>query len=239
MKKILSVLIAVSFLASAAHAIPVLQLYVEGSTYDEGTETWVLTGAGDPVTLWTIGNVDGPGSHGSIHDVRLSIAYADPGGAEPTISLTPTTTGGLGGFTDPSTPGAPTYIQTVTDGSSPVLEGGGSMGPHGIYGSGTHWQEFLLGDFTLTDSPMADFISAFPSADFPGTGQINAYEIIVDGPTVYHLDLYGYTGSGDKTKPRFAPFSHDVSVIPNPEPATVALLGLGLLGLGARFRRKK
>lgn len=237
MKRIVSVLIAVSFLASAAHAIPVLQLYVEGSTYDEGTETWVLTGAGDTVTLWTIGNVGGPGGKGSIYDVRLSIAYAGSVGPL-TIGLTPTTTGGFEGFADPSTPAAPSYIQTVTDGSAPILEGGKSLSPHGIFGAGTSWQEFLLGDFTLTDSPMADFISEFPSAEFPGTGQINAYEITASSPTALHFDLYGYTQQSP-IKPQFAPFSHDGESFPVPEPGTVALLGLGLLGLSARFRRKK
>ena len=63
----------------AANAVPILQLYLEGATYDFATESWVLapggSSGGDPFRLWAIGNVAGPGGAGTISDVRLSIAY--------------------------------------------------------------------------------------------------------------------------------------------------------------------
>src|SRR5688572_501687 len=183
-------------LASPALAVPILQLYVEGADYDAATETWTLTGA-DTIRLWTIGNVDGPGSKGTIEDVKLSIAY--DAGALPTFSLTPTTTGGYGGFTDPSTADAPTLIQTRTDGSVPLLGDGSPLPSHGEYGSQTWWQEFMLGDFTQTDSPVADFIDAFPTAEYTDAGQINVYEIGVSGYTgTIHFDLYDHVQSQNK-----------------------------------------
>jgi hypothetical protein len=238
MKRVLFTLAAVALLTPMAHAVPTLQLYLEGATYDDLSETWVLDGLSGPARLWAIGNVNGPGGAGTIEAVRLSAAYASAAGV--TISLTPTTTSGLGGFFDPSTPGAAAYIQTVTDGSSPVLYGGGSLPSHGIFGAGTDWQEFMLGDFDLEDSPMADFIDLFPSAPLTATGQINVYEVSVSGTDRVHFDLYNHVEG--ETHASFAPFSHDSEgggTPPVPEPGTLAMLGLGLSGVAYKLRRKK
>lgn len=224
--------------ASQVGAVPVLQLYVEGGTYDPSTETWVAAG-GDTIRLWCIGNVAGEGGHGAIFDVRLAIAYADPEGSPVNITLTPNTTGGYGGFTDPSTPSAPTFIQTVTDGSRPVLSDGNLLEPHGIYGVGTFWQEFLLGDLALTDSPIADFITTFPAPGAPNEGEISVYEVTVTGTDWVHFDLYDATES--PVHAWFAPYSHDAETGPPvPEPGTVALISLGTMILaGSGFRRRR
>ena len=228
--------------SNLAFAIPILQTYVEGGTYDSDTETWVIDILpGDPIRLWTIGNVDGPGGAGTISDVRLAVAYPDPAGGTVVIDLTPSTTGDYGGFADDSTPSTPTWLQTVTDGSVPKLTGGSDLPSHGIYGDGTHWQEFLLGNFSLTDSPMADFINSFPIPDHPDDGQINVYEVVVSGLEVgdwVHFDLYDSVASGNKTKAKFAPFSHDGGANVVPEPATMLLLGTGLIGLAGLGRKK-
>lgn len=220
-------------LASApVQAIPLLQLYAEGATYDGASESWVLDGAGI-VRLWAIGNVAGEGSKGPISNVRLSVAYEAVPGV--TIALTPSQTMGFGGFTDPSiSPSAP-LIQTRTDGSVPLLSGGSALPSHGEYGPGIWWQEFALGDFTLTDSPMADFINALPA---PGTGmgQISVYEVAVTGIGKVHFDLYDSVQAGNKAKATFAPFSHDATLVP--EPSAVGLLVLGLLALGFARRQQ-
>src|SRR3546814_374735 len=159
----------------------ILQLFVEGATYDTDHESWVFAPQfGDPIRLWVIGNVAGGGGKGTIEDVKLSFAYEDAG-SPVTIVLTPSTTGGFNGVVDPSTPSTPVHRQTVDDGSLPLLFDGESIPAHGVYGAGVEWQEFGLGDFALTDSPVGDFINTFPTDFFIGAGQINVYELSVIG----------------------------------------------------------
>ena len=225
--------------ASTAQAVPALQIYLEGGTYDTVTESWIVQGT-DSFTVWAIGNVDGSGGVGALADVRMSIAYASVASAAdtPSILLTPTTTDGFGGFTDPSEPtGTGTWIQTVTDSSTPVLGDGSSLASHGIFGAGTDWQEFALGDFTLTDSPIADFITAFPSAPAETSGQINAYDVTIsnaDGIAAFHIDLYDTIVASGHAK--FAPFSHDGTAVPVPGSTVLCILGLGFISAFIRRR---
>ena len=226
-------------LARPAQAVPVLQLYIEGATYDAATESWHATiPTTGTIRLWTIGNVAGPGSHGAISNVRLAVGYG--AGANPTFTIAGSTTGGFGGFADPSTPSAPTHLQTRTDGSIPQLSDGSSLPSHGEYGAGTWWQEFRLGNFTLTDSPTADFINAFPTTPATTSGsQINVYEINVTGTDFVHFDLYDGVQAGKKVKVVFAPFSHDANGggrVPEGG-STAIMLGLALMGFGG-LRRK-
>ena len=220
-----------------ASAVPTLQLYLEGSTYDAGTETWILDGTADIARLWVIGNVAGPGGAGMISDVRLAVAY-DAIGVTPTIQLNSSTTGGYGGFTDPSTPATPTLNHTETGGGIPQLTDGSDLPSHGIYGAGTDWQEFLLGDFTETDSPIADFIDVFPTDMTLNAGQINVYEISVSGvgePILLHFDAYDSVQGTTKARSVFAPFSHDAATVPAPGAAFLGLIGLGLIGWVKRY----
>lgn len=236
------------------HAEPILQLYLEGSTYDPVTESWMLKPAGSssgaPFRIWALGNVDGPGGKGTIFDVRLSTVY-DTSFGDVDISLTPSTTGGFEGFTDPSTPAAPTFIQTVSDGSTPLLGDGRPLPRHGEYGEGRTWQEFGLGDFTLADSPSGNFIDTVPDPG-PLGFQINVYEISVSSTAnsslsglEIHFDLYNSIEA--KNHAKFAPFSHDAisqdaDATLLPEPSSLLLAGMGALGLvgyGLRCRKKQ
>ena len=110
--------------ASTASAIPPLQLYIEGATYDSVTGTWAYqqSSAGEPIRLWTVANVEGPGSKGAISDVHLAISYA--AGATPDITLTGSTTGNYGGWQDLTTPANSESFRTVMDGSAPMLSDG-------------------------------------------------------------------------------------------------------------------
>ena len=75
-------------LAPPAHALPILQMYIEGATYDQDTESWVTNQSN--LTLWVIGDV---GSAGSILDVQLAAAYLT--GETGSITVTSTLATGL------------------------------------------------------------------------------------------------------------------------------------------------
>jgi len=233
-------------LSSNVAAIPILQLYIEGATYDP-EKGWYYPG--HSFRLWTIANISGPGrDDGSpITNVRLSAVYDDPG-VPVTISITPALIGGSGnynGFTDSSLPAAPTWLRTVTDGSTPLIGGSKYLPPHDEYGAGNFWQEFNLGNFTLSDSQIADFIAAFP---LPGVfgAQINAYDVVVTGADV-HFDLYGQVTDRGRISNVFATPGHDATDGPVTTldaiaaigtPNTLALFAIGTLGFWFTRRRR-
>lgn len=222
--------------SAPSHAIPELQLYIEGSSYDADSDTWVSSGGSGTIRLWVIGNVDGPGSHGSIFDVKLAAAFKT--GEIGTITLAPVTTSFLA---DPSTPGGPVFNNSVgANGTSPLMSDGGALPSHGIYGAGTSFKQWGLGDFTLLDSPVGDFIDSYPSTFYANKGQINAYDVTITGYTFVHFDAFNHYESRTHAIAVKAPFSHDAEENPpgTPEPGTLVLLGLGLAG-GATLRLRR
>lgn len=248
----LAVLSAVLVLAPDAQAVPTLQVYIEGATYDDQDESWKITSPSNaPLRLWAIGNVAGPGGKGAIHDVKAAFAYSS-GAGNVSINITPSVTNGYGGFTDPSISATPTHLGTHTDGSRPVHSNGRKLAKHGVYGENTHWQEWSLGDFTSADSPIADFIEAFPQAPLEALGQINAYEVHVNGLVEgewIHVDLYGsiFNRKGE-LKSVFAPFSHDAefALLGAPPtstevnaPGAALIFAAGMIFLAHRRRQKK
>jgi len=240
-------LLLLGVVSTAAHAIPELQLYVEGATYDSEHESWVFEiqeGRQDKLRLWVIGNVGGPGGKGPISDVFLSMVYPDrlPDQKDDvTIAFTPARTDGFGGYSDSTHPGTPEWQQFNDQGDRPTLSDGRELASHGTYGQGWEWQEFLLGDFDSTDSEIGDFIQSFPSASGDTVAQINVYEVMLEGLTEVHFDAYNSVAAGNGARGVFAPFSHDAGTGTNqavPAPGTLLLLGggLALLGWGARRR---
>ena len=204
-------------IAGGASAMPALQLYIEGATYDTTTETWLTTS--DSFNLWVIG---GTGDWGDIDDVMLSAAVSSS--ETGTVTITPTTTSII---LDPSTPIAPVDNGLSADGAIPQLSDGSDLPSHGIYGAGTQFFEWSLGDFTLTDSQCGDFINSFPTT-LNKDCQINVYEVDVTGYTTVHFDAYDTIVAYNHSK--FAPFSHDAgTVIPEPSSALLFLIGVAFV----------
>ena len=175
--------VASTLAIDAAQAVPDFQIYIDGATFNDGSETWVA--GTESFQLWVIGK----GTH---PDVKLTASYFGLPGA---LTFSPTTAALT---TDPSTPSLPTLVATGT-GAHPVLS------PHSIFNDASldHWDDYLLGDFDLTDSQIADFDGSllFP-VSFPENGQINVYEVEITGWGRVHFDVYSADGT-------FAPFSHD------------------------------
>ena len=213
---------------TAASAVPTLQLYIDGATYDTVSQTWVTTATS--FDLWVLGV-------SPVDNVKLSVAFKT--GETGTITFTPTTAGdfdGNAGDDDTSTPAAPVFIQTSADGAVPVQGDGTPLPTHGIFGPGTSFLEYNLGNFTLSDSPIGDY-QGLPST-FDAVGQINVYTVTITGyDSGVHFDTYDHTFTGKdgaQVKYVFAPFSHDAEV---PEPSALLLLGVGGLALAALRRR--
>ena len=191
--------VAAVLIAGSAHAIPVLQIYIDGATYDTNTETWVVTDS--EFDIWVIGDVE---AVGTILDVKLVASFFGLSGS---MTLTPVTTTTI---TDPSTPAAPTLSTSGTGGHTTLPD-------HGIFNDPTllGWQDYSLGDMALLDSPIADFngSESFPSS-FPNSGQVNVYHVVMEGWTKVHFDAYGETVNSANGKKTFwkSPFSHDGTV---------------------------
>ncbi len=213
-------------IGGVAQAEPILQLYVEGATYDDTTDTWVGE-PGSEVNVWVIANTAGGGSKGTVFDVNLVIAYD--------ASNTAATFGNNG-------PEQFDLVATGT-GSHSVLA------PHGIYDSETAWQQFALGDFTETQDPLADFNADFQLSDLEGTtgADIEVYSLTIQNVEGgIHLDAFGTVILGGSEKVYAAPYSHDAEITNVPElsanglPNAVAFMaGTAAVAVASRRQRRE
>ena len=242
MKKSILFLFAVFLLFSgSATAVPVLQLDISDGVYvdnDDPTDDETVFATTNPFTLYALYDWDSPEDKGDIADKYfLSIALVAMDGYEiPSIGITPTPN--LGSFSIDGTNYS--VLGDMSYGKPPDEEYYKDLPGHGIFE--TYYYEYGF----YFDPPK--FANEYDVQYNPGG--LEEYDQTVGGSSlVYrdfeistsliegyylHFDLYHKTDGEIDFK---APFSHDASSNPVPEPATMLLFGTGLIGLSGIGRK--
>jgi len=230
--------------ATPVFAVPTLQLYVPGATYyevnpwfPESEDSWITSD--NPFQLHVVGATT-PEWVEYIYDVNLYVALLE----EEYLLYKDVITTSL--FTiednDPNidfTTVNLTWSDFTTTAGRPY-----GVAPHGIYP--TYYAciplpNLLVGGVNGAGETVYDYNIGFdpdnPEASGRDAGD-NQYYIVSYDPhfRFMHLDLTGIAHNG-KEKFAFAPYSHDVDIVP--EPSTLLLLGVGLIGLAGAGIKKR
>lgn len=220
------VIIVVVFMASVnvAFAVPTLQLYMPSADYNFDTESWLtydnpfqlqVLGAQQPAVL--------------VKDVRLH--FAVPKEYYERVEDGFIHIEGMIGGDEAGINQTINYTDMIDDQPVEVSQ------PHGIYP--TYYYSVKLPDLMV--STAGETIYDYnPEETEPGEdkGDIQYYRVTYGGYFLIHMDLTGtLIKENGKEEETFAPFSHDADAVV-PEPATMLLVGTGLISLGWTARRK-
>lgn len=199
-----------------AVAIPDLQLFIPEATYNLSTETWDFSHTpGSPFTLQVISEGENHPRDGS-SGVFVSVALTGIGEFDPLPAGTIMTFDGVDLFASDFTWGTP---------APPHPD---DLAPHGIFDA--HFTEINVGAFGMSET-------VFDMTEEGGSGlpgEVKDFSVIISSFIPVHFDAYTQLDSIDE----FAPPSHDAQANPTPEPATIALLSLGIVSLLGYKRRR-
>ncbi|WKZ32650.1 MAG: choice-of-anchor N protein [Thermodesulfobacteriota bacterium] len=226
------------FKPTVSHAVPALQLDIEGGSYDFTTETIVANS--DPFTLYAFLSTN---NYNLLSDsFYLSVAVLpsleyDPAGFD------------LGSFSLNGT--SYNVTSDMYYGTPPVEEyyntfDGGDLAPHGVFPTYFYEHEFQFDGndttarYNTQDRAITGTIDTENGLMYYVSFSIDTTRLASD--YVLHFDLYNtkVKRGGDIDISMFAPFSHDAeSSRKVPEPGTLILLGSGLVGFYVHGRMRK
>lgn len=228
--------------ATTARAVPALQLDIIGGTYDAATQTVISNGPS--FTLVALATSTGNTSAADIlaESYFISTAFESAPAQSSTFNAGSFSVNG-------------TTVQATDSGldfGAPPIDAAnnGNLPNHGVFPTYFHEIAFSFdgSDTTTTYNAQDDAGGGLFDPNGNGTYFVK-FEINVAGLAgeVLHFDLYNtkVKNNGNITIDDFAPFSHDAqsgSELPPtsvevPEPSTIAIIGLGLLGIAVARRR--